>query len=216
MSKLMRTELKSKVERNIVAIVGEKGIALAHGKNMSEYFYSDSVVDATLNALIAVLETVPDNKDEIVKAPYRIVLPKVISGVATGSFIDYIRTGKSVTTGESMSKVRLEAYAKVMKLMSSKYANVELVADRHMSDVDKKAVKPAWACLKAKTTGIIRETAMSNCSEPISKEEKVETLKVKLAEAIINGNDEEAEKIKSALARLSSNVSDSKYVKSMF
>ena len=182
--------LKAKIERNTVAIVGEKGIVLCtNGSDISCMYQNDSVVDSCIEALIDMLESIPDNTDELVEKPVRVVLPRVISGIATGSFIDYIRTGKSVTSGEDMPKERLEAYAHIMKLMATKYANVELVADRNMSKADREVVDPAWKALKAEIANAIRGNgaiATTKASKPeMSDEDKarVTELKAKLAKA---------------------------------
>lgn len=209
--------LKAKIERNTVAVVGEKGVVLV--TNNSDYqcmYQNDSVVDACLEGLIDLLESVPDNTDELLAKPYRVVLPRVISGIATGSFIDYIRTGKSVTSGEDMPKERLEAYAHIMKLMATKYANVELVADRFMSKNDREVVDPAWKTLKAEIANAIRGNgvmASAKAAVPeMSAEDKarVAELKAKLAQAeddLLDAEDEETEaKLEKKIAKLQSMI----------
>ena len=211
-------ELKAKIARNTVAIVGEKGVVLCtNNSDICNMYQQDSVVDACLEALVDLLESVPDNTDELVAKPFRVILPKVISGIATGSFIDYIRTGKSVTSGEDMPKERLEAYAHIMKLMSSKYANVELVADRHMGKADREVVDPAWKTLKAEIANAVRGNgimASAKASKPeMSDEDKARLaeLKAKLAKAedeLLDAEDEETEaKLEKKIAKLQSMLS---------
>ena len=210
-------ELKAKITRNTIAIVGEKGVVLCtNNSDICNMYQQDSVVDACLEALTDLLESVPDNTDELVAKPFRVILPKVISGIATGSFIDYIRTGKSVTSGEDMPKERLEAYAHIMKLMSSKYANVELVADRHMGKADREVVDPAWKTLKAEIANAVRGNgvmASTKASKPeMSDEDKarIAELKAKLAKAedeLLDAEDEEVEaKLEKKIAKLQSMI----------
>ena len=209
--------LKAKIERNTVAIVGEKGVVLCtNGSDISCMYQNDSVVDSCVEALTDLLESVPDNTDELIDKPVRVILPRVISGLATGSFIDYIRTGKSVTSGEDMPKERLEAYAHIMKLMASKYANVELVADRNMSKADREVVDPAWKALKAEIANAVRGNgvmATAKASKPeMSAEDKarVAELKAKLAKAedeLLDAEDEEVEaKLEKKIAKLQSMI----------
>lgn len=209
--------LKAKIERNTVAVVGEKGVVLVtNNSDICCMYQNDSVVDACLEGLVDLLESIPDNTDELVAKPFRVVLPRVISGVATGSFIDYIRTGKSVTSGEDMPKERLEAYAHIMKLMSAKYANVELVADRNMSKADREVTDPAWKTLKAEIASAVRGNgilATAKASVPeVSAEDKarIAELKAKLAKAeddLLDAEDEETEaKLENRIAKLQSMI----------
>lgn len=213
-------DLKAKVARNIVAIANEKGLCVVtNNADYTAWYQCDSIVDASLEGLVDLLESIPDNTDLLDK-PYRVVLPRAISGIATGSFIDYIRTGKSVTSGEVMPKARLEMFAKVMKLMATKYANVELVADRHASKADSEVRDAAWKAVKAEVTNRVHGT--SSVSAPAvsgpSDEDKARLaeLKAKLAKVedeLLDADDEETEaklekkiaKLQSAIARLLAN-----------
>ena len=217
-------ELKAKIARNIVAIAGEKGVVLVSNNGDYQAMYqNDSVVDACLEGLVDLLESIPDNTEELLAKPYRVILPKVIGGLATGSFIDWIRTGKTVTSGEDMPKERLEAYAHVMKLMSTRYANVELVADRFASKQDREVIDPVWKALKAEIANAIRGNGVIASAKPavpeVSAEDKarIAELKAKLAKAedeLLDAEDEETEaklekkiaKLQSMLARTLSNA----------
>ena len=212
-------ELKAKIARNIVGIAGEKGVVLVSNNGDYQAMYqNDSVVDACLEGLVDLLESIPDNTEELLAKPYRVILPKVIGGLATGSFIDWIRTGKAVTSGEDMPKERLEAYAHVMKLMSTRYANVELVADRFASKQDREVIDPVWKALKAEIANAIRgNSAILNGTASASKPEmsaedkaRVAELKAKLAQAedeLLDAEDEEVEaKLEKKIAKLQSMI----------
>ena len=163
-----------KVARNTVAIVGEKGIVLCtNGADINDIYQNESVVDACIEALTDLLNSIPDNAVQLLDKPYRVVLPRVVGGLATGSFIDWIRTGKSISKGEVIPQARLEAYANIMKLVANKYANVELVADRYASTEDKKVTGPAWDALKAEIASIVRGTSslVNNVNAGPSQEE---------------------------------------------
>lgn len=210
--------VKAKVDRDTYAIVGEKGLVLCTNGTDIQAYQGDSVVDTALEALLGLLESIPDNTDEIIAKPVRIILPRVIGGIATGSFIDYVRTGKTVTTGEPLSKERLEAYTMVMKAMSTKFANVEILADRHMSKDDReKVVDPAWKALKEEISNIVRGgisgIAQQTSSTPtVSKEDadRIAELKAKLAtledELLDADTDEEEAKIEKKIGKVQSAI----------
>ena len=210
-------DLKAKIERNTVAIVGEKGIVLCtNGADINNVFRSESVVDGAIEALTDLLTTIPDNTEGLLDKPVRVVLPRVIGGLATGSFIDWVRTGKAVTSGETMPKERLEAYANIMKLMANKYANVELVADRFATQEDKKVSGPAWDTLKAEIANIVRgnSTLVSGTAKApeMSAEDKarVAELKAKLAkledELLDAETAEDEAKIENKIAKVQSMI----------
>ena len=201
-------ELKAKIARNIIAIAGEKGVVLVSNNGDYQAMYqNDSVVDACLEGLVDLLESIPDNTEELLAKPYRVILPKVIGGLATGSFIDWIRTGKAVTSGEDMPKERLEAYAHVMKLMSTRYANVELVADRFASKQDREVIDPVWKALKAEIANAIRgNSAILNGTTSASKapemsaedKAKIAQLRAEIEELedLLDDTDDEVEEAK--------------------
>ena len=115
-----------------------------------------------------------------------------------------------------MPKERLEAYAHIMKLMATKYANVELVADRNMSKADREVVDPAWKALKAEIANAVRGNgaiATTKVSKPeMSDEDKarVAELKAKLAKTedeLLDAEDEEVEaKLEKKIAKLQSMI----------
>lgn len=210
-------DLKAKIERNTVAIVGEKGIVLCtNGADINDVFRNESVVDGAIEALTDLLATIPDNTEGLLDKPVRVVLPRVIGGLATGSFIDWVRTGKAITSGETMPKERLEAYANIMKLMASKYANVELVADRFATQEDKKVTGPAWDTLKAEIANIVRGNSTLVSGAPkapeMSAEDKarVAELKAKLAkledELLDAETEEDEQKIENKIAKVQSMI----------
>ncbi len=186
-------DLKAKVARNIVAIANEKGLCVVtNNADYTAWYQCDSIVDASLEGLVDLLESIPDNTDLLDK-PYRVVLPRAISGIATGSFIDYIRTGKSVTSGEVMPKARLEMFAKVMKLMATKYANVELVADRHASKADSEVRDAAWKAVKAEVTNRVHGTSAIQSAPVVSGPSEEDLAKIKQLRAEIDALEDELE-----------------------
>lgn len=212
--------LKAKVARNIVAIANEKGLCVVtNNADYTAWYECDSIVEASLEGLIDLLESIPD-MPELLDKPYRVILPRAISGVATGSFIDYIRTGKTVTDGKEIPEKVLKMYATVMKLMATKYGNVELVADRHASKADSEVRDSAWKAIKAEVTN--RVHGKSSASAPVvsgpsaEDQARLAELKAKLAKVedeLLDAEDEETEaklekkvaKLQSAIARLLAN-----------
>lgn len=210
-------QLKAKVSRNVVAIANEKGLCVVtNNADYTAWYQCDSIVDAALEGLIDLLESIPENTDCLVEKPYRVVLPKSISGLATGSFCDYIRTRKSITDGKDLPEGRLEAYAKVMKLMASKYANVELVADGHTSKFDREVREAAWNAVKAEVSnrvrGISAPAQQAPASQGMSEEDvkRLADLKAKLAKVedeLLDAEDEETEaKLEKKVAKINSAI----------
>lgn len=206
---------KAKVERNTVALVAEKGLVLCtNGQDINDLYQNDSSVAGLLEALTDLLESIPDNKEEIIEKPYRVLLPGLISGLATGSIIDWIRTGKKITSGEALDQATLESYCKVMLLVSAKYVNVELVADNHRNADDRKVADNAWKTLKAEIAKVVRGASVVNsASAPaVSAEDqaRIAELKAKLAKAedeLLDADDEEVEaKLEKKIAKLQSMI----------
>lgn len=206
---------KAKVERNTVAIVGEKGIVLCtNGADLTNLYQNESVVDGAIEALTDLLNSIPDSTETLLDKPYRVVLPRVIGGLATGSFLDWVRTGKTISSGEVIPQERLTAYANIMKLMATKYGNVELVADRFATQEDKKVSGPAWDALKAEIASIVRGTSsiVSAGKPAVSAEDqaRLAELKAKLAKVedeLLDAEDEETEaKLEKKVAKLQSMI----------
>ena len=211
-------QLKAKVSRNVVAIANEKGLCVVtNNADYTAWYQCDSIVDAALEGLVDLLESIPENTDGLVEKPFRVILPKSISGLATGSFCDYIRTRKSITDGKDLPEGRLEAYAKVMKLMATRYANVELVADGHTSKFDKEVREAAWNAVKAEVSNRVRGISapaqqQAPASQGMSDEDKVRLaeLKSKIAkfeDQLIDAESEEEEtKIENKIAKVQSAI----------
>lgn len=207
---------KAKVERNIVAIVAEKGLVLCtNGKDINDIYQNESSVKGLLEAVTDLLASIPDNKEEIIEKPYRVLLPGLISGLATGSIIDWIRTGKKVTSGEALDQDVLESYCKIMKMVADKYVNVELVADNHRNSDDRKVADDAWKTLKAEIAKVVRGTSsiVNSASTPaVSAEDqaRIAELKAKLAKVedeLLDADDEETEaKLEKKIAKLQSMI----------
>lgn len=221
-------DLKAKVARNMVAIANEKGLCVVtNNADYTAWYECDTIVEASLEGLIDLLSNIPDNADpetgkkQLLDKPYRIILPKSISGIATGSFIDYIRTGKTVTDGKEIPEKVLKMYATVMKLMATKYANVELVADRNKSKADSEVRDAAWKAVKAEVTNRVRGKSAVQSAPAVSgpsdeDKARLAELKAKLAKVedeLLDADDEETEaklekkvaKLQSAIARLLAN-----------
>lgn len=188
-------DLKAKIARNVVAIANEKGLAVVtNNADYTAWYQCDSIVDASLEGLVDLLESIPENTAELLAKPYRVVLPRAISGLVTGSFIDYIRTGKSVTDGKEIPQARLEMYAKVMKLMSTRYANVELVADAHASKFDREVRDSAWKAVKAEVTARVHGNSSAVQSAPVvSGPSEEDIAKIKQLRAEIEALEDELE-----------------------
>ena len=207
-----KSDLKAKIARNVVAIANEKGLAvITNNADYTQWYQCESIVDASLEALVDLLNTVPENTTELLAKPYRVVLPRAISGLATGSFIDYIRTGKSVTSGEVIPQARLEMYALVMKLMSTRYANIELVADGHASKFDKEVRDSAWKMVKAEVSARVHGSSTAVQSAPASQAnnmlaDKLAEIECQIVDAMIAGDEELMARLESAKARLSAMV----------
>jgi hypothetical protein len=153
--------------RDTFAVVNEKGVSLITNLNGDDSWYqNDSIVDSALEAVIDKVESIPENTAEIISKPVRILLPRSISGLANGNLIDYIRTGKTVS-GTDLPKERIESMCKLMKLMSTRYANVELVADNNIRKEERdNIVAKAWDTFKEE---ISKATRRGFGAEPVQQ-----------------------------------------------
>ena len=206
--------------RQTFALVNEKGMALMTDLEGNDSWYqNDSIVDSALEAVIEKLESIPENTAELIAKPVRILLPKSISGLFSGCFIDYIRTGKTIG-GKDIPKETLENMFKAMKLASSRYGNVELVADYDIRKDEREGiVAKAWESFKAE----ISKATRRGFGAPVSTQQVVQQVAAfddtelkkyqaklsQLEDALIDAEDEEEEaklerkiaKVEKAIAR---------------
>ena len=191
---VIASEEKCKVDRNIVALVNEKGLAYAtNGNDIKDWYRNSNTIDAAIEGLIDILERVPDNEgNNLIAKPYKIVLPKILSGIVTGAFLDWVRTGRTIGTGEPIPEDRLANYAKIMKLVSRKYGNVQLVADFQVNKKDEtttKIVNSAWDTLRAELAKVVQGTsALCKPAGPSALDQKLIEYADKAAAALEAGN----------------------------
>lgn len=203
--------------RQTFALVNEKGMALMTDLEGNDSWYqNDSIVDSALEAVIEKLESIPENTAELIAKPVRILLPKSISGLFSGCFIDYIRTGKTIG-GKDIPKETLENMFKAMKLASSRYGNVELVADYDIRKDEREGiVAKAWESFKAEISKATRRGfgAPASTQQVVQQFDDTELKKFQaklsqLENALIDAEDEEEEaklerkiaKVEKAIAR---------------
>lgn len=189
--------------RNTFAVVNEKGVALITNLNGDDSWYqNDSIVDSALEAVIDKVESIPENTAEIISKPVRILLPRSISGLANGNLIDYIRTGKTVS-GTEIPKERIESMCKLMKLMSARYANVELVADNNIRKDEREGIiSKAWDAFKEEISKATRRGFGAEPTQQVTVQQvafddsKLKEYQAKLADledALIDAEDEDEE-----------------------
>lgn len=188
--------------RNTFAVVNEKGVALITNLNGDDSWYqNDSIVDSALEAVIDKVESIPENTAEIISKPVRILLPRSISGLANGNLIDYIRTGKTVS-GKEIPKERIESMCKLMKLMSARYANVELVADNNIRKDEREGIiSKAWEAFKEEISKATRRGFGAEPTQQVVQQVAFDDTKLKeyqakladLEDALIDAEDESEE-----------------------
>lgn len=188
--------------RNTFAVVNEKGVALITNLNGDDSWYqNDSIVDSALEAVIDKVESIPENTAEIISKPVRILLPRSISGLANGNLIDYIRTGKTVS-GKDIPKERIESMCKLMKLMSARYANVELVADNNIRKDEREGIiSKAWEAFKEEISKATRRGFGAEPTQQVVQQVAFDDTKLKeyqakladLEDALIDAEDENEE-----------------------
>ena len=174
--------------RDTFAVVNEKGVALITNLNGDDSWYqNDSIVDSALEAVIGKVESIPENTAEIISKPVRILLPRSISGLANGNLIDYIRTGKTIS-GTELTKERIESMCKLMKLMSTRYANIELVADNNIRKDEREGlVSKTWEYFKEEISKATRRGF--GAEQPVQQVVQVEFDDTKLKEYQAKLND---------------------------
>lgn len=174
-------------------IVGERNMAVIASPEMmaQEKFNritADTTMHANLAALKKVLEKVPTN-DEIIEKPFNILVPSMLKGFAIGTYVEYIRTGKTAS-GKDFTAEEQELIKEVVSLYSERLFNVRITEqsnDEHSSK--------AWEYIKS-----IPDQQVAPKAQP--QQDPVALIGLQIAEAAAAGDMDKVMALTTALNAL--------------
>jgi hypothetical protein len=136
-----------------VVVVAMNNCALItnNDKKVSTVMNATDNTVASLQVMKAFLQSVPTN-EELVEEPYQLVLGEksAIKGFATGTHLQYIRTGANAT-GKEFTEEQFELIKEVATLLAERGLNVKVTTDKFISYKDKQGraiIDFAWNTLK--------------------------------------------------------------------
>ncbi len=190
-----------------VIVVAKNNCALV-SNNKREYSTvmdcTDNIV-ASLQAMKVFLDKVPTNS-ELVEEPYQLVLGEksAIKGFATGTHLQYIRTGANAT-GKEFTDEQMTLIKEVAFLLAERSLNIKVTTDKFISYKDKESravIDFAWKSLDKE---LAKQTASTKPQRPqrpvtqapvvdITKDSLLIKLQAKMDKALDEDDDEAYDK----------------------
>ena len=126
---------------------------------------------ASLSAIEEFLNEIPTN-EELTEVPYQLVLgdKSAIKGFATGTHLEYIRTGANAS-GKKFAEEELELIKKVAFALAQRSLNVKITTDKFISNNDKETrelISNSWDKLKAEIKGT-NSAVQAPASAPVAQ-----------------------------------------------
>ncbi len=151
-----------------VIIVAKNNCALV-SNNERKYSTVMNATDntvASLQIMKSFLEKVPTNS-ELVESPYQLILGEKssIKGFATGTHLQYIRTGANAT-GKAFTDEQLSLIKEVSYLLAERSLNIRITTDKFISYQDKitrALIDNAWKTLDKEMS---KQTAPAKSAKP--------------------------------------------------
>lgn len=127
------------MRNTMIALTGNNAIVMAEKSYKSGQYKLLSANSSTAAALMALEFALnkASNNDTIDKEVLRIYVPDMIKGFAMGSYVDYIRTGKT-SGGRQFTEEELALVKTCAKLMCDKGLNIKVTESKYMA----KELKP--------------------------------------------------------------------------
>lgn len=192
-----------------IFVAGKENIAIRmnkDGKGIATV--GKDTVEALLLSVKACLEKVATNDDNS-QEPVTVFLPGHIKGIATGSVMHYIRTGKTGGDKE-ITQSNLDLYREVMTLYGQRNLNVSFRDAQYFgkseSEVKLKELNDkAWKLAKDKA----KERALSGANVAPAQPEvnpkvlaKIAELEEQLMDAMLDDNEELEKELDAKIAKL--------------
>lgn len=138
--------------KNVVVVAMNNCALISNNeKQVSTVMNATDNTVASLQVMKAFLQSVPTN-EELVDEPYQLILGEKssIKGFATGTHLQYIRTGANAT-GKEFTDEQLDLIKEVAVLLAERGLNVKVTTDKFISYKDKQGraiIDFAWNTLK--------------------------------------------------------------------
>ncbi len=205
--------MMNKTNYKTIAVVAVNNVALAMSAENKQYkhmkkFGQNNLI-ASLKVLKSILDGIDDNSN-ITNEPRLIVVgsKSPIKGFATGTFVEYIRTGKNAS-GKAFTDEEMSLINDCVELYANKCFNFRITTDEFISykDKDTKAlINNAWTQVK-KVAEEMQKKAKEEVKEEKQKQDNqandvIAKLNEQLISAVSKGDFETATKITELIKNL--------------
>ena len=161
---------------------------------------------ASLSAIEEFLNEIPTN-EELTEVPYQLVLgdKSAIKGFATGTHLEYIRTGANAS-GKKFAEEELELIKKVAFALAQRSLNVKITTDKFISNNDKETrelISNSWDKLKAEIKGT-NSAVQAPASAPVAqaKSPVIAKLEELMTKALEEGDFDQYDKLEERLNKM--------------
>lgn len=206
--------MMNKTNYKTIAITAVNNVALAMSLKDKQYNHMKKLgqnnLVASLKVLKAVLDSIDDNNN-ISAEPRLIVVgsKSPIKGFATGTFVEYIRTGANAS-GKAFTEEEMSLINDCVELYANKCFNFRITTDEFISYKDKETkalINNAWTKVKQLATELQNKT--KEMKEEKAKQDKqaddvIAKLNEQLITAVGKGDFETATKITELIKNLQS------------
>ena len=205
--------MMNKTNYKTIAVVAVNNVALAMSAENKQYkhmkkFGQNNLI-ASLKVLKSILDGIDDNSN-ITNEPRLIVVgsKSPIKGFATGTFVEYIRTGQNAS-GKAFTDEEMSLINDCVELYANKCFNFRITTDEFISykDKDTKAlINNAWTQVK-KVAEEMQKKAKEEVKEEKQKQDNqandvIAKLNEQLISAVSKGDFETATKITELIKNL--------------
>lgn len=195
------------MKTNNVIIVAMNNCALISTVNgYTTVMNSTNNTVASLTAIEEFLNEVPTN-EELTEVPYQLVLgdKSAIKGFATGTHLEYIRTGANAS-GKKFAEEELELIKKVAFALAQRSLNVKITTDKFISNNDKETrelISNSWDKLKAEIKGT-NSAVQAPASAPVAqaKSPVIAKLEELMTKALEEGDFDQYDKLEERLNKM--------------
>ena len=196
------------MRNTMIALSGNNAIVMAEKSYKSGQYKLLSANSSTAAALMALEFALnkASNNDTLDKDVLRIYVPDMIKGFAMGSYVDYIRTGKT-SGGRQFTEEELALVKTCARLMCDKGLNIKVTESKYMTkelkpfrDEVLKVAKELKINAPAQTAAPVQQVAVNPNQKLIDK------LQEKMAQAIDDCDLDLYEKLEEKLLKLTNVV----------
>ena len=189
-----------------VMVVSKKGNAVAYGKGVEFKVTNTGVFLPSLLAIKEVLKTIPEQACETVN----IHIMDVVQGIASGSAVEYVKSGKTLS-GTVLTSEEVSAFKEIYELYAKRILNVRFSLVKYIKKDDtenQNLKKEAYAILN-KMEVVSNSGAVSNTVIIDPDKELREKLIELMAKALDEGDFDKYDKLNARKEALTKPVAES-------